>query len=109
MSIFLSEKEMQNWIIDKLSDQDGLYNSIINIDKLNEFNPKRPEEKKIKESYQFCLKNITLLHLMTDDENISATKSEILRPDVVAYSTENESLVLIELKNFSTPTREAGN
>lgn len=37
---------MQNWIIDKLSDQDGLYNSIINIDKLNEFNPKRPEEKK---------------------------------------------------------------
>ncbi|EHY1569596.1 hypothetical protein K1421_004573 [Escherichia coli] len=108
MSIFLSEKEMQNWIIDKLSGQDGLYNSIINIDKLNEFNPKRPEEKKIKESYQFCLKNITLLHLMTDDENISATKSEILRPDVVAYSTENESLVLIELKNFSTPTREAG-
>jgi hypothetical protein len=51
-----------------------------------------------------CLSNLDIL---TDDLNVSLTVGQQLRPDVVCFSPETESLVLFELKRSGQAGREA--
>ena len=53
------------------------------------------------------LGSLSLLILLTGDENVSVTKGEILRPDLVCINPERQSVVLFELKKSSQTGREA--
>lgn len=53
------------------------------------------------------LESLSMLILLTGDENVSVTKGEILRPDLVCINPEQQSVVLFELKKSSQTGREA--
>lgn len=53
------------------------------------------------------LESLSLLTLLTGDENVSVTKGETLRPDLVCINPEQQSVVLFELKKSSQTGREA--
>lgn len=50
---------------------------------------------------------LALLEVLTDDLNVSATANEILRPDIVCYNPEKETLVIFELKKSGQTGRQA--
>lgn len=109
MGIFKTESEMQEWLERILdNDQEGFSELIVGFDVIEEYIPKNSVERKIQESYLQCMPALALMEVITKDENISASKGDVLRPDLVAYAIERESIVLIELKNISGPSREAG-
>ncbi|MGK3156613.1 hypothetical protein ACCY75_02815 [Enterobacter kobei] len=108
MNIFRNEREMQEWLEEELVDQEGFINLIIDIESIDNYVPKDSVSKKLQASYQHCIPSLSLMEVVSQDQNISSSKGDVLKPDIVAYSIERESLVLIELKNISGPTREAG-
>jgi len=108
MSIFQNEDEMQLWIEEVMEDSEGLGESIVDFELIIDYIPRNYFEKKIKESYQHCYPSLMLTELLTKNENISSSKGDVLKPDIIAYATERESIVLIELKNISGPSRQAG-
>lgn len=108
MSFFKNEKAMQIWLEDKLDKVDGLIEIIDNVQEIIDYTPENISEVKIKKSYLHCLQSLYLHESLTKDENISSTKGDSLRPDILAYAPETQSLVIIELKNQGGATREAG-
>lgn len=54
-----------------------------------------------------CLASLHDIKILTDDQNVSMTKHETLRPDFVGISEENNSIWIIELKNSTQTAREA--
>jgi hypothetical protein len=54
-----------------------------------------------------ALDSLSFLQRLTDDENMSITSGEILRPDIVALNAERETLILFELKKTSQTGRQA--
>ena len=85
MSIFQSEAEIQEWLEIEIQGNEGLWECIENTNYLDKFVPKRPVEKRLLESYQICAKSLAMLELISADENISLTKGEILKPDLLLY------------------------
>ena len=108
MSFFTNENAMQIWLENKLDEVEGLADLIDNIQEIEDYVPKNISEIKIKKSYLYCLKSLYLHESLTKDENISSSKGDSLKPDILAYAPETESLVIIELKNQGGATREAG-
>lgn len=108
MSIFKNEREMQLWLEEILENQEGLIDLIIDFESIDNYVPKNSVAKKLQDSYLHCIPSLGLMELVSKDQNISSSQNDILKPDIVAYAIESESLVLIELKNISGPTREAG-
>ena len=53
------------------------------------------------------LKSLSMLVLLTSDENVSVMTGEILRPDLVCINPERQSVVLFELKKSAQTGREA--
>lgn len=102
--MFHSEKDMQNWLSLQLQDVEGLSNLIL---------PMRPRiglshsNKKILDSYKYCLRALGMTKVVCEDKDISQFPNEILRPDFLLYSIETESWVIVELKNIAGPTRQA--
>jgi hypothetical protein len=54
-----------------------------------------------------CLDRVHDISLLTDDLNVSAARGEILRPDFVGISHEDQSIWIFELKNDSQTARQA--
>lgn len=108
MSIFSSEQEMQDWLESKFPDIWGLSDIILNNDYIDDFVPENLSEEKIRDSFKISHDCLHLLELITANKNISSKKGEVLKPDLITYSPEKETIVIIELKNFSGATREAG-
>lgn len=108
MEIFSSENEMQDWLESKFINMWGLSDIITNGDYIKSFTATNLSEKKIQDSFEISYGCLHLLELITANKNISSKAGEILKPDLVTYSPEQETIVIIELKNFSGATREAG-
>lgn len=108
MHSFSNETEMQEWLIDELQNCDGLADLIINIDSLEEFEVKSTEEAQILKSFKNCLSALYTNEIFSDDENFSLDKPDSLKPDLVMYAAESQGMVVVELKNISGPTRQAG-
>lgn len=107
-TIFKSEDEMQNWLSDQLKDEYCFDELIIDREDLNTIVPKDLAEKKIIESYKNCLKSLNVVSVFSENENISFNTSDILKPDFLLYAPETESMVIIELKNLVSPSRQVG-
>lgn len=108
MSIFKNENEMQSWLEKEMEDIEGLGSLLFNVESIKNYKPRNEVEKKIKDSYMHCLPSLYLTEIITKNQNISSSSGDILKPDILAYGIERESLILIELKNLSGTTREAG-
>lgn len=108
MYSFENEAEMQEWLIGALKDCDGLADLIINTDYLEDFEAKNAEEKQVLKSFNNCLSALYINEIFSDNENISLNKPDSLKPDLVMYAAESQGMVVVELKNISGPTRQAG-
>lgn len=54
-----------------------------------------------------ALRSLDFLELLTADKNVSISKGEALRPDIVCYNPGRESLALFELKKEGQTARQA--
>ena len=52
------------------------------------------------------LDSLHSLHILTSDNNISVTKNEVLRPDIVAICNENDSIIIFEFKKSKQAERQ---
>lgn len=107
MKMFDDEGEMQDWLERELAEREGLTELIEEFD----FGTARNASwsfKKVLESFEYCFRSLNMLEVISRNENISISTKEILRPDILAYAPETQSVVIIELKNISGPTRQAG-
>jgi hypothetical protein len=108
MNIFNSEDDLQVWLEKLLGKMEGLSAIINNIPEIKNFEPNSISERKIKESFLTCLESLHLNEILTENKNISSVRGDILKPDIIAYAPETESIVIIELKNHHNATRQAG-
>jgi len=113
------ERDLQAWIVD-LVKSDTLSDHIDGADaierivvagrdqtKLPIFTIDRFTRERYAESADIALSSLTLLEYITGDKDISRTSGEELRPDVVAYNPEQETIVVFELKKSSQTGRQA--
>ena len=108
MSIFRYEKDMQEWLENALKENYGEFYSLINNAELFENMYKNYHKNIALNSFCNSLSSLHETEMISANKNISYKKGESLKPDFVLYSYTTESLVLIELKNSSNATREAG-
>lgn len=110
MSLFNSESEMQSWLEDELKNLHDFAELIENKDYLE--NPDTIAgtilEKKYLNSFSETLSSLYSNVLISQNENISLSKRNILKPDLILYSGDNEGVVIIELKNAISATRQLG-
>jgi hypothetical protein len=105
MAIFANEAAMQKWMVEQLEGADGFGELLESSDVPD---PNSVEEGYITKSYKFCLDALNFNIVISANENISLDPGDILKPDFLLYSSENEAVVVVELKNQSGPTRQAG-
>ncbi|NOU19121.1 MAG: hypothetical protein HOO91_16310 [Bacteroidales bacterium] len=99
---------MQEWLSQNLTKIEGLADLITNIDEIENFKPNSLVNEKIHNSFKYCIKSLKLNSVISENENISLKKGDSLKPDFLLYAPETESIVIIELKNISGTTRQAG-
>lgn len=106
--IFESEDKMQEWLSSKLREDDCFLNLIVNHDDFDELEAESLVENKILKSYQHCLSSLGLVSIISENENISLKEGDSLKPDFLLYAPETESIVIFELKNLASPSRQVG-
>lgn len=104
--MFKSEKEMQEWLSDAFKSIHGLEEIIEPFEA--DTDGMKPEERRVVESFEYCLTSLEVNVLITEDENISLRNGDVLKPDFLLYSPCTESMVIVELKNIANPTRQVG-
>ncbi|KPN73638.1 hypothetical protein [Neisseria sp. 74A18] len=109
MPIFQCEADMQDWLLKEIEKNNGDINSIIsNYEEFCNLYQNTTLKSKVLNSFNNSIKSLFETEILSDNKNISFVDSDILKPDFVLFSYSTESLVLIELKNSSNATREAG-
>lgn len=108
MQLFQSEHDMQVWLRTALKSVAGIGELIRNDEYLSGFKSKNFEEEKFLYSFLYSFEALHLTKVISDNENISLKIGDILKPDFLLYSLDKESIVIVELKNISKPTRQAG-
>lgn len=109
LSPFHSEKEMQQWLFKELTDGGSIGELLApNSDDLSRLIPTTKVEEAIVASYSKCLASLWSTKVISADRNISISGRESLKPDFVLFACETESIVIVELKNISGPSRQAG-
>lgn len=108
MSVFSSESEMQAWLSEELAKIAGLGDLICDKDWLKNFKPKNLAETRVLASFKTGISSLFLTMTLFENENISLSNQDILKPDFVLYAPETESIVIVELKNLVSPSRHAG-
>lgn len=107
MKLFENEGKMQEWLEGEIAAQESLSGLIDEI-ATDCAGPTSRARKKIDEAYRYCIDSLHILEVLATDEDIALAKKDRLKPDILAYAPETQSIVIIELKNISGPTREAG-
>jgi hypothetical protein len=106
--IFEKEEKMQEWLSTTLKIDNCFRDLIINEDDFKELETTSLVETKILKSYQHCLSSLGLVSIISENENISLKEGDSLKPDLLLYAPETESIVIVELKNLATPSRQVG-
>jgi hypothetical protein len=108
VTLFFSENEMQRWLSSYLEAEENLCDLIVNREDIDRCQPQSYAEKRIVDSIKKVTSSLRNTVKISEDENISSVPGEILRPDFVLYSPDTQSLVVVELKNIVSPSRQAG-
>lgn len=106
--IFKDEKEMQDWLSKELQANDCFKELIVNIEEFEKYKATSLSDKKVFESFKYCLTSLNIVSIISENENISFNPSDSLKPDFLLYAPETESVIIVELKNIVTPSRQAG-
>jgi hypothetical protein len=104
---FPSEEAMQEWLSSRLKEVDGLGEIVLNPEIVEAVDTDSPQVRSIRESFRYSLQGLWITEVITENENISLSHGEILKPDFVLYALETQSLLIVELKNIAGPTRQA--
>lgn len=107
MKLFENEGKMQVWLEGEITAR-GSLSELIDEIAIDHGDPTSRASKKIDESYRYCIQSLHILEVIAKDEDIALAKKDRLKPDILAYAPETQSMVLLELKNISRPTRQAG-
>lgn len=108
MRVFENESKMQDWLSNELKKAGGLGELIQNPGWLASATPTNIGEARVLASFRTSLAALHITETLFEDKNISLLAPDVLRPDFVLYAPETESVVIVELKNFSSPSRQAG-
>lgn len=106
--IFETEDKMQEWLSKELRQTDSFRDLISNADKFDYLSSTSLVANRILDSYKQCLASFGLVTIIAENENISLKDGDILKPDFLLYAPETESIVIVELKNLASPSRQAG-
>lgn len=106
--MFDKERDMQAWVYNEIIENEGLHSLIDNINDVMLYDAKSDQERKIKNSFLNSYRAVEYLEVISDDKNISTDDTEILKPDILALSIEHNTFVIVELKNNSSASRQAG-
>lgn len=106
--IFEDESQMQTWLSNELNNDDCFRNLIINVEDIERYIPTSLADRKVKESFHYCLSSLDIVVIMAENANISFNPADSLRPDFLLYAPETEAVVIVELKNIVSPSRQAG-
>lgn len=119
MSAALTEAAIQAWLIARLK-ADDFVDSIDNwqdhvtsfadtshADTLPHFSLDYAIRRRCLESSVEVMERLHSLSILSADRNISLSRGEVLRPDVVCIDKESQSLVLFELKKSGQTGRQA--
>ncbi|OYQ74002.1 hypothetical protein [Wohlfahrtiimonas chitiniclastica] len=117
----LSEKQIQEKIIDLIKNHK--FHDVISKDSINfvenilknasadnilpDFSIDYYIRKNIAQSMKNVLDTMHSLKVLTDDKNISVTKGQYLRPDIVCLNQETKTLIIFELKKSVQTERQA--
>jgi len=111
MGLFADEAALQKWLKEKFESGLAFFDLIVNADGFKNDPIAKPESlilTRIRESYLFCMSSFDINELLFANENISLNTKDILKPDLVLYAAETQSIVIVELKNIKASTRQAG-
>jgi hypothetical protein len=106
--VFKNEQAMQRWLSNALRKTEDFVDLITNEDEIEGFEVNDGIRARIKESYLHCLKSLRTNHVIAENMNISLKKGDVLKPDFLVYSAEAQSILIVELKNETNASREAG-
>lgn len=107
MRLFASEEKMQEWLVDEITARESLSDLIDGISATPSYSGSMAIDK-IEAAYRYCFESLHILNVIAADEDIALSKKDRLRPDILAYAPETQSIVIFELKNISGPTRQVG-
>lgn len=108
MALFDLEEDMQRWLRTQFETIEGLAELIINAETFHASAPMNPEQQRVHDSFAYAYEALHLTQVVSENQNIACSPGAILRPDFLLYSAEQESLVIVELKNQASATRQAG-
>ncbi len=106
--IFETENKMQEWLSKELNQNDCFRDLISNAEKVEDSSSTSLVKNRILNSYKHCLESFGLITIIAENENISLKEGDTLKPDFLLYAPETESIVVVELKNLVSPSRQAG-
>lgn len=106
--LFASEDAMQKWLSGKLKSTKSLADIVIGIDEFTEQKFTNFVDIKLHKTFIHCLQSFYITEIISENENISLKEGDILKPDFLLYAPETESIVILELKNLASPSRQAG-
>lgn len=108
MGVFATESKMQEWLSNELEKVDGLGELIQGADWIASATPADIGEASVLASFRTSLAALHITETLFENENISLGTPDVLKPDFVLYAPETQSVVLVELKNLASPSRQAG-
>lgn len=108
MGVFATESKMQEWLSRELENVDGLGELIQDAGWLASTTPANIGEASVLTSFRTSLAALHITEKLFENENISLGAPDVLKPDFVLYAPETQSIVLVELKNLASPSRQAG-
>ncbi len=108
MGVFVTESKMQEWLSNKLEIVEGIGELIKDADWLAGTTPANIGEASVLTSFRTSLASLHITETLFENENISLTAPDVLKPDFVLYAPETQSVIIVELKNLTSPSRQAG-
>lgn len=115
---FISERVLHDLVLESIRDE-SFCNLIEDDAELTEYSPSSDPNtlphfsldhltrKSLLAAGKAVFESFSTMEVLTSDKNISISKKEILRPDIVCINPENEKIIIIEIKNKIQTGREA--
>ncbi|GAN95131.1 hypothetical protein Geu3261_0010_067 [Komagataeibacter europaeus NBRC 3261] len=116
--MFENEKEIQNYIVNAIKKENISYiiHDVHCIKKLSKgagdtqfphFSVDYISRSSSIHAGNKVLSSLDCMELLTDDDNVSITSREVLRPDIICINSEQNSVILFELKKSGQTGRQA--
>jgi hypothetical protein len=107
-TLFKNEPEFQEWLASELNAGANLGDLIFGWESFNDVAEKGWFSNKIIRSFENCRHSLYTNVLISEDEDIFSVGRKKLKPDFLLFDAETANILVVEIKNTSHATREAG-